>query len=240
MSSCTEPRRGNTSTSPETTTSMPSSRSNPSISASSRKRVHESWAVASFKVKNTWPEGARCRLLTSPWTRIRERIGFARIVSRMTRASCVTVSACGTPGRFSQVTAIGSILPSPRTDLRQEDRPSLFSVDDTHAVLDDRAVIAQPIDRAPQRAARRHDVFDEQHEIASVQLAFEVMPRAVLLRGLPNNDVRLVAREAHGGGDRDGAELDASDPARSACIRSDRLAIVRRRSGRVMAFLIST
>ena len=30
----------------------------------------------------------------------------------MTRASCVTVSACGTPGRFSQVTAIGLyILP---------------------------------------------------------------------------------------------------------------------------------
>src|SRR3989441_652994 len=275
MRSCTEPRRGNTSTSPETTTSMPSSRSNPSISASSRKSVHDSWAVASFKVKNTWPEGARCRLLTSPRTRIRERIGFARIVSRMTRASCVTLRACGTPGRLSQVTAIESILPSPRTpmtglstdrgeiaesvskvrpwtmtefegsvqeppsrtdefarakervephtDLRQEDRPSLFSVDDTHAVLDDRAVLAQPIDRTPQRAARRHDVFDEQHEIASVQVAFEVVPRAVFLRGLPNNDVRLVAREAHGGGDRDGAELDAGDPARPPRVRSDRL-----------------
>src|SRR3989442_1590916 len=40
MSSWTDPRRGNTSTSPETTTSMPSSRSNPSISASSRMKVH--------------------------------------------------------------------------------------------------------------------------------------------------------------------------------------------------------
>src|SRR2546430_347003 len=164
MSSCTEPRRGNTSTSPETTTSMPSSRSNPSISASSRNRVHESWAVASFRVKNTWPEGARCRLLTSPRTRMRVRIGFARIVSRMTRASCVTVSACGTPGRFSQVTAI-----------------------------------------------------------ASIQRAFEVVLRAVLFRSLANNDVRLAAREAHGGGDRNGAELDARDPARPPGIRSHRL-----------------
>src|SRR2546426_2109740 len=111
----------------------------------------------------------------------------------------------------------------PHTDLRQEDRPSLFAVDDTHAVLDDRAVLAQPIDRSPQRAARRDDVFDEQHEIASIQLAFEVVPRAVFLRGLPNDDVRLVAREAHGGGDRDGTELDASDPARPPGIWSQRL-----------------
>src|SRR5437867_1416092 len=114
MRSWTDPRRGNTSTSPETTTSMPSSRSKPSISASSRNRVHEIWAVASFRVKNTWPAGARWRLLTSPRTRIRERIGFARTVSRITRASWVTVSACGVPGRFSQVTAIGSIVPSGR------------------------------------------------------------------------------------------------------------------------------
>src|SRR3989454_507447 len=91
----TDPRRGNTSTSPETTTSMPSSRSKPRISASSRNRVHEIWAVASFRVKNTWPAGARWRLLTSPRTRIRERIGFARTVSRITRASWATVSACG-------------------------------------------------------------------------------------------------------------------------------------------------
>src|SRR5436309_3533843 len=111
----------------------------------------------------------------------------------------------------------------PHTDLRQENRAALFSVDDAHAVLDDRAVLAQPINRAPQRAARRHDVFDEQHEIASIQLAFEVVPRAVLLRSLANNDVRLAAREAHGGGDRNGAELDARDPARPAGIRSDRL-----------------
>src|SRR3989441_5486966 len=110
----TDPRRGNTTTSPETTTSMPSSRSKPIISASSRNRVHEIWAVASFKVKNTWPAGARWRLLTSPRTRIRERIGFARTVSRITRASWVTVSACGVPGRFSQVMAIGSIVPSGR------------------------------------------------------------------------------------------------------------------------------
>src|SRR2546425_4171983 len=112
MRSWTDPRRGNTSTSPETTTSMPSSRSKPSISASSRNRVHEIWAVASFRVKNTWPAGARWRLLTSPRTRIRARIGFARTVSRITRASWVTVSACGVPGRFSQVTAIGSMVPS--------------------------------------------------------------------------------------------------------------------------------
>src|SRR2546422_3170290 len=114
MRSWTDPRRGNTSTSPETTTSMPSSRSKPIISASSRNRVHEIWAVASFKVKNTWPAGARWRLLTSPRTRIRERIGFARTVSRITRASWVTVSACGAPGRLSQVTAIGSMVPSRR------------------------------------------------------------------------------------------------------------------------------
>src|SRR5947208_271682 len=36
----------------------------------------------------------------------------------------------------------------------------------------------------------------------------------MLLRGLPNNDVRLAAREAHGGGDRDGAALDPAAPAR--------------------------
>src|SRR5712691_1652810 len=114
MSNWTEPRRGNTSTSPETTTSMPSSRSKPSISASSRKRVHESCAVASFSVKNTWPDGARWRLVTSPRTRIRERMGFARTVSRITRASWLTVRACGAPGRSSQVTAMGSIVPSGR------------------------------------------------------------------------------------------------------------------------------
>src|SRR2546429_4840358 len=96
----------------------------------------------------------------------------------------------------------------PHTDLGQEDRPALFSVDDTHAVLDDGAVFPYAIDRAPQRAAGRHDIFDEQHEIASVQLAFEVVPRAVFLRGLPNNDVRLAAREAHGGGGREGTRLD--------------------------------
>src|SRR3989442_14758025 len=102
----------------------------------------------------------------------------------------------------------------PHPDLRQEDRTALLSVDDAHAVLDDRAVLPQPIDRAPQRAARRDDVFDEQHEIASIQLAFEVVPRAVLLRSLANNDVRLAARQAHGGGGRDGPQRDAPDPPR--------------------------
>src|SRR6059058_3529036 len=261
MSNWTDPRRGNTSTSPETTTSMPSSRSNPSISASSRKRVHESWAVASFSVKNTWPDGARCTLLTSPRTRIRERIGFARTVSRITRASWVTVRACGEPGRSSQVTAMGSISPlqhpwwevstrggeiaesvstatsaygrprmslGPMREAALTDRPvrsregaragarrprrggsrPLFPVHDAHAVLDDRPVLAQPIDRAAQGAAGRHDVLNEQHEIASVQLAFEVVLRAVFLRGLAHDDVRRIAREAHGRGNRDRPEFD--------------------------------
>src|SRR2546426_3969280 len=110
----------------------------------------------------------------------------------------------------------------PDSDLRQEDRAALLSVDDAHAVRDDRAVFPKAIDRAPQRAARRDDVFDEQYEIASIQLAFEVVPRAVLLRSLANNDVRLAAREAHGGGDRNGAELDARDPARPPGLPSQR------------------
>src|SRR2546421_242153 len=108
--SCTVPFRGNTSTSPDTTTSMPSSSSNPRSSASSRKSVQETWAVASFRVKNTWPAGAVWRLLTSPRTRMRFRIGFARTVSRMSRASCETVIAAGTPGLGSHGTAIGSII----------------------------------------------------------------------------------------------------------------------------------
>src|SRR5947209_6051127 len=273
----TDTLRWNTSTSPETTTSMPSSRSNPSISASSRKRVHESCAVASFSVKNTWPDGARCRLLTSPRTRIRERMGFARTVSRITRASWVTVRACGAPGRSSQVTAMGSISlsnthkvgginrrrgdsrkcfrghsrlgtasdavetrggnrPSPNdqftrpkqcvkadADLREEDGAALLSVHDAHAVLDDRTMLPQPIDRAAQGAAGRHDILDEQHEIASVQLALEIVLRAMLLGSLPHDDVRRVAREAHGRGDRDRPEFDARDPARAADERSHRL-----------------
>src|SRR2546427_1124986 len=108
--SCTVPFRGNTSTSPDTTTSMPSSRSNPKSSASSRKSVQETCAVASFSVKNTWPAGAVWRLLTSPRTRMRFRIGFARTVSRISRASCATVIAAGTPGLGSQGTAMGSII----------------------------------------------------------------------------------------------------------------------------------
>src|SRR3989449_2326055 len=89
---------------------MPSSRSNPKSSASSRKSVQETWAVASFRVKNTWPAGAVWRLLTSPRTRMRSRSGFARTVSRMSRASCETVIAAGTPGLGSHGTAIGSII----------------------------------------------------------------------------------------------------------------------------------
>src|SRR2546430_1575422 len=98
------------STSPDTTTSMPSSSSNPKSSASSRKSVQETWAVASLSVKNTWPAGAVWRLLTSPRTRMRFRIGFARTVSRMSRASCETVIAAGTPGLGSHGTAMGSII----------------------------------------------------------------------------------------------------------------------------------
>src|SRR5439155_5029017 len=114
-SSCTGPFRGNTSTSPDTTTSMPSSRSNPKSSASSRKSVHETWAVASFNVKKTWPADAVWRLLTSPRTRMRLRSGFVRTVSRMSRASCETVIAAGTPGLGSHGTAIGSIIGETQT-----------------------------------------------------------------------------------------------------------------------------
>src|SRR5207247_10035976 len=72
-------------------------------------------AVQACSGENTGPDGALCRLLTSPRTRIRERIGFARTVSRITRASWVTVRASGTPGRLSQVTASESMFPSRRT-----------------------------------------------------------------------------------------------------------------------------
>src|SRR6266566_5769270 len=109
-SSCTVPFRRNTSTSPDTTTSMPSSRSNPKSSASSRKSVQEACATASFSVKKTWPAGAVWRLLTSPCTRMRLSSGFERTVSRMSRASCETVIAAGTPGLGSHGTAIGSII----------------------------------------------------------------------------------------------------------------------------------
>src|SRR5881396_1163623 len=125
-------------------------------------------------------------------------------------------------------------------DLGEENGPTLFSVHHAHAILNDRAVLSQPIDRAPQSAAGRHDVLDEQHEIASVQFPFEVVPRAVLLRGLAHDHVRRVAREADGGGDRNGTEFDPRDwlaPRTYGAIAS---AIVRRRSGRVIALLIST
>jgi len=49
-------------------------------------------------------------LLTSPRTRMRLSSGFVRTVSRMSRASCETVIAAGTPGLGSQGTAIGSII----------------------------------------------------------------------------------------------------------------------------------
>src|SRR2546423_2663565 len=41
---------------------------------------------------------------------MRSRSGFARTVSRMSRASCETVIAAGTPGLGSHGTAIGSII----------------------------------------------------------------------------------------------------------------------------------
>src|SRR5438445_12055414 len=80
-------------------------------------------------------------------------------------------------------------------DLGEEDRAALFPIHDAHAVLDDRTVLPQPIDRAPQGAAGRHDVLNEQHEIASVQLAFEVVLPAVFLRGLAPDDVARHPRE---------------------------------------------
>src|SRR5438552_4040427 len=108
--SSTFPFRGNTSTSPDTTTSMPSSRSNPRSSASSRNRMQSICAPESLSVKKRWPAGAACTLLTSPRTRMRPRRGFARTVSRINRASWETVRARGTEGRGGGERAIGSII----------------------------------------------------------------------------------------------------------------------------------
>ncbi len=89
---------------------------------------------------------------------------------------------------------------------------AFLSVDDADALLDHGPVSAEPFDRATQRATGRDDVLDEEHTVAAIQLPFELLFRPVFLRGFAHHDVRLVAGQAHRGGDRDRAQLDARDP----------------------------
>ena len=110
--SWTSPRRAYRSTSPDATTSIPSSRSKPRPSDASRNRTHAICAFASFRPKKTCPAGVRWTLPASPRTRTRPSKGFDRRVSRRIRVSSVTVRARGPSSARASRTAIASMVRS--------------------------------------------------------------------------------------------------------------------------------
>ena len=58
---------------------------------------------------------------------------------------------------------------------------TLLSIDDTNGRPADETRLPKRLHGADRRAARRHDVLDETHLLASLERALEQVPRAVLL-----------------------------------------------------------